>query len=87
MAAVEEFEDAYERAEADYLRALRADRPRADLTLLAGAVAGAAEAWDAEAYRLLHLSVGSERAELDRLTEMTEALRYLWTDIHAAYRG
>jgi hypothetical protein len=87
MADLQQFEDAYDGAEAAYIDALRADLPRAKLADLAGAVAAAAADFNAEAYRALHTASGDDREELDRLTDLTEALSELWTDIHTAYEG
>lgn len=87
MADLQQFEDAYDRAEEAYLDAVRADRPRADLAHLAGAVATAATDFNTEAYRNLFAASGDEREELDRLTDLTETLSELWSDIHTAYQG
>ncbi|WP_329002656.1 hypothetical protein OHA18_05820 [Kribbella sp. NBC_00709] len=87
MADLQQFEDAYDRAEAAYLSAIQADLPRAETARLAGAVATAAAEFNTEAYRSLHTAAGSERDELDRLTDLTETLSDLWTEIHAAYQG
>ncbi|WP_371404542.1 hypothetical protein OHA10_02520 [Kribbella sp. NBC_00662] len=87
MADLQQFEDAYDRAEAGYISALRADRPRAELVEMAGAVAAAAADFNTEAYRALHTATGDDREELDRLTDLTETLSELWTDIHTAYQG
>ncbi|MFD3403685.1 hypothetical protein ACFWUU_23580 [Kribbella sp. NPDC058693] len=87
MADLQQFEDAYDRAEAAYVDALRADLPRAKLMDLAGAVAAAAAEFNTEAYRAFHTASGDDREELDRLTDLTETLGELWTDIHTAYQG
>jgi hypothetical protein len=87
MADLQQFEDAYDRAEAAYVSGLRADLPRADLADLAGAVATAAADFNTEAYRTFHASSGDDREELDRLTDLTETLSELWADMHAAYLG
>lgn len=86
MADLQQFEDAYDRAEAAYISALRGDRPRAELADMAGAVAAAAADFNTEAYRALHTAAGDDREELDRLTDLTETLSELWTDIHTAYQ-
>ena len=87
MADLQQFEDAYDRAETAYLSGLQADLPRADMARLAGAVAAAAAEFNTEAYRILPASAGSEHEELDRLTDLTETLSELWTDIHNAYQA
>lgn len=60
---------------------------RAALAEAAQAVAANATAYNTEAYRRLHASRGDERRQLDLLTERTEVLSELWTDIAAAYLG
>ncbi|WP_134122111.1 hypothetical protein [Kribbella kalugense] len=85
MADLQQFEDAYDRAEAAYVGGIQADLPRAEMARLAGAVAAAADELNTEAYR--RLSASPESEELDRLTDLTEPLNELWTDIHNAYRA
>ncbi|WP_432880681.1 hypothetical protein ACQPYH_35755 [Kribbella sp. CA-245084] len=87
MADLQQLEDAYDRAEAAYVSALRADLPRVDLARLAGAVAAAAAEFNAEAYSNLRTAAGDDREELDRLTDLTETLSELWSDVHSAYLG
>ncbi|TDW66433.1 hypothetical protein [Kribbella pratensis] len=87
MADLQQFEDDYDRAEAAYISALRADLSRTDLADLAGVVAAAAAEFNTEAYRNLQTSSGDDREELDRLTDLTETLSELWSDIHSAYLG
>ena len=87
MADLQQFEDAYDRAETAYVDALRADLPRAKLADLAGGVAAAVSAFNTEAYRALATASGDDHEELDRLTDLTETLSELWTDIDTAYRG
>ncbi|WP_157997006.1 hypothetical protein [Kribbella rubisoli] len=69
------------------MSALRADLPRAEMAGFAGAVAAAAAEFNAEAYGNLRTASGDEREELDRLTDLTESLSELWSDMHAAYLG
>ena len=71
---------AYERAEADFLSAVRSRSERADLRIACGAVAEAAADWNTLAYERLHQLIGDERAELDPLTERTEVLSELWAE-------
>ncbi|MFI5697305.1 hypothetical protein ACIA58_35940 [Kribbella sp. NPDC051586] len=88
MADLGQFENAYDQAEAAYLSGLQTDLPRVELARLAGAVATAAAEFNTEAYRSLHsASDDDDREELDRLTDITEPLAELWTDIQAAYQG
>jgi hypothetical protein len=87
MADLGQFENAYDRAEAAYLNGLRANLPRSELARLAGEVATAADAFNTEAYRNLHTASDDDREELDRLTDLTEPLSELWTEIHSAYLG
>jgi len=77
--------DDYERAEAEFLSAVRQEADRNRLAGTAREVATAASAFNAEAYRRLH--VGDEDAwmPLDQLTERTEVLAELWSDLAGAY--
>lgn len=86
MSDLDALDEQYEQAEAQYLDALRQERPRGDAAALAQAVADAAAAWNTAAYERLHQTAkGDERQQLDRLTERTEALAELWADVTAAY--
>jgi hypothetical protein len=76
----------YEAAEAAFLDEVRRSAPREALALTAAAVARAAEAFNAEAYRSFHESTGDRRGVLDGLTERTEVLSELWRDLAAAFR-
>ncbi|MEV4260283.1 hypothetical protein [Kribbella sp. NPDC049584] len=87
MADLAQFEDAYDQAEAAYLRALQASLPRSELARLAGTVSAAAAEFNTQAFRSLQTSSGEDREELDRLTDLTETLTELWSDIHTAYLG
>ena len=86
MADLDALDARYEPAEAQYLAAIRQDRPRAETAALAEAVAEAAAAHNAAAYARLHAVAGDERQQLDLLTERTEVLAELWADVAAAYR-
>lgn len=68
------------------LDAVRAQGTRGDLAGAAHAVAAAAAAFNAEAYRALH---NSEKAwmPLDQSTERTEVLAELWLDLATAYEA
>lgn len=80
-------DEQYEQAEAQYLDAIRQDKPRGDTAVLAKSVADAVAAWNAAAYQRLHETAESdERYQLDLLTERTEVLADLWADLAAAYR-
>lgn len=79
--------DEYERAEAGFLSALRADGSRLALGQAAREVATTASAFNAEAYRRLHAAEGDAWMPLDHLTERTEVLAELWIDLASAYGG
>ena len=90
MGDLDRADEAYERAEARFLDAVRNGQGDSDMLSRAEDVAAAAEAWNALAYRVLHESrsepVEAHR-ELDWLTERTEVLSELWRDIAAALRS
>jgi hypothetical protein len=77
--------DDYDRAEAGFLSAVRADGNRGSLALAARQVATAASALNSEAYRKLHASEEDAWMPLDQLTERTEVIAELWVDLAAAY--
>jgi hypothetical protein len=77
--------DGYERAEADFLSAVRQDADRNRVANAARQVATAAGAFNAEAYRKLHAQEEDAWMPLDQLTERTEVLAELWSDLAAAY--
>ena len=79
-------DEAYEAAEAAFLGLVRTSADRAVLRLASAAVAEAARAWNSVAYESLHATSGPEREALDLLTERTEVLAELWTDLASAYR-
>ncbi len=66
---------AYENAERAYLDALRAADDHTKLGRLSAAVARAADVYNTAAYAKLHALEGTDRDELDYLTERTEVLR------------
>ena len=77
----------YAEAEDAFLAAIRADRDRIALSVLADKVAAEAKAWNAAAYREYHVSQDARRSALDHLTERTELLANLWSDIAGAFHG
>lgn len=85
MSSLDRLDDEYETAEAAYLAGLRDGAERPALAALAGGVAAAGLAYNAQAYRELHAATGERRQMLDLLTERTEVLSDLWTDIADAY--
>lgn len=84
---LEQLSDAYEQAEADFLAAVRGGAERPRLALAARSVADAAASFNAEAYRQLHAGVETMWMPLDNLTERTEVLKELWSDLAAAYEA
>jgi hypothetical protein len=82
---LESLDQEYEKAEAAFLAAVRAQSERTELARSARAVAHAADVWNSEAYRVFHMSKGPKRENLDALTERTEVLSELWADIAAAF--
>jgi hypothetical protein len=78
-------EQNYASAEEAFLAGVRKGLDAPSLGTLASDVAEAASAWNASAYERLHDD--SEAVALDRLTERTEVLTGLWTDIARAFRG
>ncbi|MFY0408746.1 hypothetical protein [Solicola sp. PLA-1-18] len=78
-------DDGYESAEAAYLDAIRGNGSREDLTALAQAVARRADAWNTQAHREFFAT--GEPADLDALTERTEVLAELWSDIASAHEA
>lgn len=87
MASLDALTDSYEKAEASYLAGLRAGVERGGLTGLAATVAQAANDWNTGAYTAFHVASGYDRTALDLLTERTEVLAELWTDIATAYQA
>ncbi len=86
MSNLDALEEQHERAEAQYLDAIRQSRPREESAAFARSVADAAAAWNASAYERLHETPEvDERHQLDLLTERTEVLAELWADVAAAY--
>lgn len=77
--------EAYEVVEAQFLTAVRESRAHEDLATAARAVAVAAERFNAEAYRKLHAKEDDAWDSLDRITERTEVLHELWSDLANAY--
>jgi hypothetical protein len=77
----------YERAEASFLTAVRAQGDRASLATAARQAANTASAFNTEAYRKLHASEEDAWMPLDQLTERTEVLAELWIDLAAAYEA
>jgi hypothetical protein len=82
----------YERAEANYLAALRLHDASTDLVRLAESVASAADSWQRAAYEEffgVRDSLGSSDEGVSQIeieAEIAEALFGLWTDIAAAHR-
>jgi hypothetical protein len=85
VSSLDRLDDEYETAEAAYLAGLRECAERPVLGALAAGVAGAALAYNAQAYKELHAAAGERREVLDLLTERTEVLSDLWADIADAY--
>jgi len=79
-------DDAYEKAEAAFLTAVRAYGDRDALRQASRAVADAAHRCNEIAYKCFHIATGERRSELDLLTEGTELLSDLWFDVANAYR-
>lgn len=75
----------YERCEDAYLGALKAAAPRDQLAQRAGELAAAAAALNSLAYERFHACTDDERRQLDLLTERTEVLSELWSDVRDAY--
>lgn len=86
MTDEEQASDAYEAAEAAFLSAVREQADRSVLAELASRVAAQAGQWNGVAYRQFHAAPADDRQDLDALTERTEVLSELWSDIAAAYR-
>jgi hypothetical protein len=77
--------DEYEHAEADFLSAVRQHADRNRLASTARQVASVASAFNAKAYRKLHTQEEDAWMPLGQLTERTEVLAELWSDLAAAY--
>jgi hypothetical protein len=81
--------DRYEKAEAAYLSALRADAPRVELASLAKAVAEAAAAVESAAWpeHFAAQKAGNDDLirDTDNLAERAEVVAELWRDIAGAY--
>jgi hypothetical protein len=75
----------YEEAESAFLGAVRGGASCTPLSAAARAVATAAAAYNTAAYARYRQSTGDERAELSFLTERTELLAELWSDLGEAY--
>ncbi len=84
---LEALSDAYEKAESAFLSAVRAGLDRGATASAAREVASAAVAFNTEAYRKLFAKEGDAWAPLDQLTERTEVLSELWSDVASAYEG
>ena len=78
-------DDNYEAAEAAFVELVRNKGERVALRAASRAVADAASTYNALAYERLHAASGEERDALDLLTERTEVLAELWSDLAAAY--
>lgn len=86
MTDLDAHDAAYEVAEAAFIEAVRQGVERNLLSDLADAVSAAATAFNAAAYEAFHAMAIQDRTSLDLLTERTEVLSELWTDLAAAYR-
>lgn len=75
----------YDAAEAAFLTAVRSGTERGGLAAAARTVANAAKEFNSEAYRKLHAGEEDAWMPLDQLTERTEVLAELWTDLPSAY--
>jgi len=85
-AAHEQAADAYEVAEAEYLRLLRARASHESLGQAARAVAGAAGHWYA-ADLARELALPESQRPAREYYDVTEVLNELWVDIAAAYNA
>ena len=77
--------DDYERAEAEFLSAVRQEAGRNRLAVTARAVATAASAFNAEAYRKLHVQDEDAWLRLDQPSERTDVRAELWSDLAGTY--
>jgi hypothetical protein len=79
--------DRYEEAEAAFLDAVRQHADRASLASAARLVASTADAFNSEAWRKYHAGEEDAWMPLGDLTERTEVLVELWTDLAAAHEA
>ena len=79
--------DRYDQAEAAFLAAVRGHSDRASLASAARSVASAAESFNSEAWRKYHASEEDAWMPLEALTERTEVLVELWSDLAAAHEA
>lgn len=77
-------DDAYETAEAAFIAGVRVASDFATLRTLAEEVAKASKTFNEVAYANLHARP-DDRQDLDQLTERTEVLSELWSDLAAAF--
>lgn len=82
---LEQLAQEYDQAETAFLNDVRDGMDRAGLAKSARAVASAASAFNAQAYRQLHSGEEDAWMPLDLLTERTEVLEELWGDLASAY--
>jgi len=75
----------YELAEAAFLAVVREHASRVALAERAHAVAEVSDSYNKEAYRKLHAGEEEAWMALDNLTDLTEALCELWSDLAQAY--
>jgi hypothetical protein len=83
--AVQAANDAYDTAEAEYLRLLREDSARHLLASAARQVRDAAERWEAADNK--RAFTRPDQASYSDYDDVPEVLHTLWTDIAAAYEG
>lgn len=82
---LERLSDEYEAAESDFLQAVRNRTPFPMVASAARSVADAASRFNTAAYKSLLAGEKGAWMPLDQLTERTEALAELWSDLAAAY--
>jgi hypothetical protein len=84
---LERLSEEYDAAESAFLEAARTHAPAVEVGMAARSAADAASRFNIEAYNRLHSGVEGAWMPLDQLTERTEVLAELWSDLAAAYDG
>ncbi len=78
-------DEAYEAAEAAFIAGVRVEVDRATLRALAEELARVSKAYNEIAYANFHAAGPDDRQDLDLLTERTEVLSELWSDLADAF--
>ena len=84
---LERLSEEYELVEGTFMAAVRERFSHTQLALAAQNVAEAAARFNAEAYRKFHAGNEDAWMPLDQLTERTEVLAELWSDLANALSG